>query len=53
MNSGHTSLFQKLFCTILLSDNEDNAVTLMYIAYKKHAFLVKTKDKSKSQKKIS
>ena len=52
MNLGHTWLFHKGFCTVLLSDNEQNAVTLPHSAQRKHAFLVKMKGKSKSQKKI-
>ena len=52
INSGYTYLFHKGFCTIFFSDNEQNAVTLPHIAKRKHAFLVKTKEKSKSQKKF-
>ena len=35
------------------SDNKHNMVTLPHSAQRKHAFLVKTKEKSKSQKQIT
>ena len=43
MNSGHTCLFYKGFCMIFLSDNEQNAVTLLHIEQRKRVFLLKTK----------
>ena len=52
INLVHTCLLNKRFCTILLSENEQNAVTLLHSTQRKHAFLVKTKEKSKSQKQI-
>ena len=52
MNSGYTRLFYKVFCKILLINNEKNEVTLPHIAHQKYAFLVKTKESSKPQKEI-
>ena len=53
MNSGHTCLFHKGFCTVLFIDNEQNAVTLMQSTQRKYEFLVKTKKKPKSQDQIT
>ena len=53
MNLVHTCLLYKGFCTILSNDNEQNTLTLPYTAQRKHAFWVKMKEKSKSQKKIT
>ena len=52
MNLGHTCLFHKGFCKVLLSDTKYNVVILPHSAQRKHGFLVKTKEKSKSQKQI-
>ena len=38
MNSGHTCLFHKGFCTVYFGAKEDNAVTLTHSAQRKHAF---------------
>ena len=51
-NLGNTCLFGKKICTVLFSDNEQNAVILPHSAQRKHAFLVKMKKKSKSQNQI-
>ena len=52
MNSGHTCLFHKGFCTVYFGAKEDNAVTLPHSAVRKHAFMVKSKESSnKSVKK--
>ena len=50
MNSGHTCLFHKGFCTVYFREKEDNAVTLPHIAQRKHAFLGKIKEMSKKKK---
>ena len=52
MNFGHTFLFHKNICTVFFSDNEYNAMISPHIAQRKHAFLVKATEKSKSQKQI-
>ena len=52
INQGHIFNFHKGFCMILSSDNEQKAATLAHSAQKKHKFLVKMKEKSKSQKLI-
>ena len=39
MNSGHTYLFLKGFCTVYFVAREKNAVTLPHSAQRKHAFL--------------
>ena len=44
INSGHTCLFQKGFCTVYFEAKENNAVTLPHSAQRKHAFLGKIKD---------
>ena len=49
INLIHTWFFYKGFCTVLFSDNEQNAVTLCHSAHRKHDFLVKMKKKWKSQ----
>ena len=49
INLVHTCLFQKL-CAVFFIDNEQNVVTLPHSTKRKHYFLVKTKEKSKSQK---
>ena len=43
LNSGHTCLFQKGFCTVYFGDKKENTVTLPHISHRKHAFWVKTK----------
>ena len=50
MNSGHTSLFQKGFCTIYFGEKENNAVTLPHSTQRKHTFLGKIIEKSKKNK---
>ena len=50
MNLGHTCLFNKGFCTVYFGDKKKNAVTMPHSAQRKHAFLVKTKEKEKPEK---
>ena len=50
INLGHTSLFQKGFCTLYFCYRDKNAVTLTHSSQKKHAFLGKIKKMSKSKK---
>ena len=50
MNSGHTCLFQKGFCTMYFGNKNKNAVNIPHSAQRKHDFLVKTKEKDKSKK---
>ena len=50
MNSGHTCLFHKGFCTVYLGAKENNAVTSSHSAQRKHVFLGKTKEMSKKKK---
>ena len=50
MNSGHTCLFQKGFCTVYFRAREKNAVTLPHSAQRKHAFLGKIMEKPKKNK---
>ena len=50
MNSGHTCLFQKVFCTVYFGAKEKNAVTLSHSAQRKHAFLGKIMENSKKNK---
>ena len=52
INSVNTCLFHNRFCMVFLSDNEQNTVTLLYSAYIKHTFLVKTKENSKPHNQI-
>ena len=49
---GNTCLFHKGFCTVVLSNNKQNVVTLLHSVQLKQAFLVKTNKKSKPQKQI-
>ena len=49
MNSGHTCIFHKGFCTVYFGAEEKNAVTLPHSAQRKHAFLGKIKDRSKKK----
>ena len=56
MNSGHTHLFHKWFCTVYFESKEDNAVTLPHSAQRKHVFTGKIQDVSKknpARKKIA
>ena len=50
MNSGHTCLFHKGFCTEFFSDTEQNKVTLPHRAQIKHAFLVKKQRETQNNK---
>ena len=50
LNSGHTCLFNKGFCTVYFGDKEKNAVTLPHSAQRKNAFLGEIKLRSKSNK---
>ena len=50
MNTGHTCLFQKGFCTVYFGADKRNAVTLPHIAQRKHAFTGKIKNMSKKNK---
>ena len=50
MNSGHTCLFHKGFCTVYFEAKEYNAVTLPHSAQRKHAFLGKIKEMPKKKK---
>ena len=47
INSGHTCLFHKWFCTVYFGAKYDNAVTLPHSAQRKHAFTGKIQDMSK------
>ena len=38
LNSGHTCLFHKVFCTVYFGGKEKNTVTLPHSAQRKHAF---------------
>ena len=49
MNSGHTCLFHKGFCTVYFGAKEKNSVTLPHSAQRKHAFLGKIMEKSKKK----
>ena len=56
MNAGHKCLFHKGFCTVYFGAKEDNAVTLLHSAVRKHAFSGDKIEKSKKNhagKKIS
>ena len=50
MNSGYTWLFHKRFCTLYFGEKKKNAVTLPHSAQRKHAFLRKIKEMSKTKK---
>ena len=50
MNSRHTCLFQKGFCTVYFGAKEKNAVTLPHSVQMKHEFLGKMKETSKTKK---
>ena len=49
-NLGHTFLFHKGFYTVYFSDRDKNVVTLPHSAQRKHDFLGKIKQMSKSKK---
>ena len=49
-NLGHTCLFHKGFRTVYFGSKENNAVTLPHSAQRKHAFLGKIKEMSKTKK---
>ena len=51
MNSGHTCIFHKGFCTVYFVSKEDNAVTLPHSEVRKHAFSGKSIDSSKKNPK--
>ena len=48
----NTYLFHKGFCIIFFGDTKYNAVILPHREHRKHAFLVNTKEKKKSQNQI-
>ena len=50
MNSGHTCIFHKGFCTVYFGAERKNAITLPHSAQRKHAFTGKNKDVSKKNK---
>ena len=50
MNSGHTCIFHKSFCTVYFGAKVNNAVTLPNSAQSKHSFLGKIKEMSKTKK---
>ena len=50
MNEGQTCLFHKGFCTVYFEAKENNAVTLLHSAQRKHAFTGKNQDVSKKDK---
>ena len=49
INSGNTCLLHKGFCTVYFGEREKNAVTLPHSAQRKHAFLGKIKEMSKTK----
>ena len=50
MNSGHACLFHKWFCTVYFGAKENNAVIFPHSAKRKHAFIGKIKEMSKTNK---
>ena len=52
MNSVHACLFHKGYCKVFFSDNKQNRLKLPHSAQRKNVFLVKLKEKPKSQKQI-
>ena len=50
MNSGHTCIFHKGFCTVYLGAKENNSVTVPHSAQRKHVFLGKIKNMSEKNK---
>ena len=49
INSTHTCLFNKGFCTVYFGEKDNNAVTLPHSAQREHAFLGKIKEISKKK----
>ena len=49
INSGHTFIFRKGFCTVYFGAQKKNAVTIPHSAQRKHAFIGKIKDMSKNR----
>ena len=47
MNAGHTCIFHKGFSTVYFGAKDNNAVTLLHSAQRKHAFTGKIQDVSK------
>ena len=50
MNAGHTCIFHKGFCTVYFGAKENNAVTVLHSAQRKHALTGKNQDVSKKSK---
>ena len=50
MNSVHSCIFDKGFCTVYFGAKKNNAVTLPHSAQRKHVFLGKIKEMSKKNK---
>ena len=50
INAGHTCLFHKGFYTVYFGAKENNTVTLLHSAQRKHAFTRKNQDMSKKNK---
>ena len=50
MNSEHTCLFKKGFCTVDFGYRKENAFTLPHSAQRKQAFLVRRNENNKSNK---
>ena len=50
MNTGHTCIFHKGFCTVYFGEEKKNAVTLPHSPQRKHSFLGKIKGMSKITK---
>ena len=50
MNSGHTCLFNKYFCTVSFGEKYKNTVTLPHSAQRKHTFLGEIKEMPKTKK---
>ena len=51
INAGHTCLFHKGFCTVYFGAKEDNALTLPHSGVRKHAFIGKSMESSKKNRK--
>ena len=49
INSGHTCIFHKGFCTVYFGAKDNNAVTFPHSAQRKHAFLGKISENSKKK----
>ena len=50
MNSGHTCLFHKGFCTLYFGAKDNNAVNMPHSAQRKHLFLGENMEMSKKKK---